>query len=229
MQYAAALDDRGFVVLDRIIPSIQLVRIAKSYDAAVTGASPEDTRVGSNTTRVTDFVNRGPDFDAIYVYPVLLEICRHIIGREFRLSSFHARTLRPHTEAGEWHVDVQRGTKEWPLVGFIFMVDAFTPDNGATRFVPGTHRWRKTPEDSMSDLRAEYDGQELACGPAGSLLVFNGSVWHGHSANRTDRPRRSLQGAFIPAAGSAATDFAARMSADTRRRLGPTAQSLLGL
>ena len=27
--------------------------------------------------------------------------------------------------------------KDWPLVGFILMVDEFRPDNGATRFVPG--------------------------------------------------------------------------------------------
>jgi ectoine hydroxylase-related dioxygenase (phytanoyl-CoA dioxygenase family) len=229
MLQAAALDERGFVVLDRVIPSIKLVRLAKSYDEAVAAASPDDIRVGSQTTRVNDFVNRGPDFDPVYVVPTLLEICRHIIGQKFRLSAFHARTLRPHTGVGNWHVDVQRGSKEWPLVGFIFMVDAFTPDNGAMRFVPGTHRWRKTPEDSMLDLRGDYDGQQLACGPAGSLLVFNGSVWHGHSANATDRPRRSLQGAFIPATGTPATDFAARMSADTRRRLGPTAQSILGL
>ena len=229
MQYAAVLEEKGFVVLERILSSIKVARVAKSYDEAVASASPDDTRVGSNTTRVTDFVNRGPDFDAVYVFPALLEIARHIIGSDFRLSSFHARTLRPHTGAGDWHVDVQRGSKEWPLVGFIFMIDAFTPDNGATRFVPGTHRWRKTPADSMSDLRADYEGQELARGPAGSLLVFNGSVWHGHSANRTDRPRRSLQGAFIPAAGAAATDFAARMSVETRRRLGPTAQSILGV
>jgi ectoine hydroxylase-related dioxygenase (phytanoyl-CoA dioxygenase family) len=228
MDPAAALDQRGFVVFGPIISAVKMARVAKSYDAAVAGASPEDVRVGSTTTRVTDFVNRGPDFDAVYVFPPLLDACRQIIGADFRLSSYHARTLHPHASAGEWHVDVQRGSKDWPLVGFIFMVDAFTAENGATRFAPGTHRWRKTPEDSMQDLRADYDGQELACGPAGSLLVFNGSTWHGHTANRTDRPRRSLQGAFIPASGTASVDFVSRMTADTRKRLGPAAQSVLG-
>ena len=38
------------------------------------------------------------------------------------------------------HVDVGRHAAEWPLVGFILMVDDFRPDNGATRFVPGSHR-----------------------------------------------------------------------------------------
>jgi ectoine hydroxylase-related dioxygenase (phytanoyl-CoA dioxygenase family) len=226
---ASVLGERGFVVLERAISPIPLARLVKSYDAAFATAAPDDIRTGSTTTRVTDFVNRGPDFDAVYILPPLLEACRQTIGEHFKLSSFNARTLQPQTKAGEWHVDVDRGSRDWPLVGFILMVDAFTAENGATRFVPGTHRWRKTPADTMQDLRADADGQELACGPAGSLVIFDGSTWHGHGANRTDRPRRSLQGAFIPATGNAATDFAARMTPETRKRLGPAAQLVLGI
>lgn len=229
MEAALALEARGFVVYERIVSPIKLARLTRSYDAAVAGASPEDTRIGSNSTRVADFVNRGPDFDDVYVLPPLLDACHKIIGPEFRLSSYHARSLHPHCAAGEWHVDVQRGSNDWPLVGFIFMVDAFTADNGATRFIPATHGWRKTPQDSMQDCHAEHESQVLAFGPAGSLIVFNGSTWHGHGANRTDRPRRSLQGAFIPATGQTATNFASRMTADTRKRLGPAALAVLGL
>lgn len=228
MNPASVLAERGFVVLERIVSPVVLVRLAKSYDAAVATAPPDEIKVGSSTTRVTDFVNRGPDFDLVYVLPPLLEACRHTIDQDFKLSSLNARTLRPHTEAGEWHVDVDRGSSDWPLVGFILMIDAFTADNGATRFIAGTHKWRKTPQDSMQDCKADHDAQELACGPAGSLLIFNGSAWHGHTANRTDRPRRSLQGAFIPAGGRSATDFIARMTGETRKRLGPAAQRVLG-
>ncbi len=109
------------------------------------------------------------------------------------------------------------------------MIDAFTAGNGATRFAPGTHRWRKTPQDTMQESKADYDGQELAIGPAGSLIIYNGSTWHGHTANRTGRPRRSLQGAFIPLSGQAATDFKGRMAPETRKRLGPAAQFVIGL
>jgi ectoine hydroxylase-related dioxygenase (phytanoyl-CoA dioxygenase family) len=131
--------------------------------------------------------------------------------------------------AQELHVDVARDSADWPLVGFILMIDAFGPDNGATRFVPGSQRWAGTPEDVMPDRRADYDGQVLACGPAGSLIVFNGSAWHGHASNPSDRPRRSLQGAFIPRDGRAGTDFAARMRPETRARLGPLARQVLAL
>jgi ectoine hydroxylase-related dioxygenase (phytanoyl-CoA dioxygenase family) len=85
------------------------------------------------------------------------------------------------------------------------------------------------PQGVVADLRADYDGQVLACGAAGSLIVFNGSAWHGHAANTTARPRRSLQGAFIPREGRAGTDFSARMRPETRARLGPPAGYVLAL
>ena len=130
-------------------------------------ATGDDIRIGSTSTKVNDFVNRGAEFDDLYVFPPLLEACCRVIGRPFKLSSLHARTLRPGSPAQELHVDVRRDSADWPLLGFILMVDEFRPDNGATRFVPGSHRWSGTPEDTLSDLRAEHDGQVLACGKAG--------------------------------------------------------------
>jgi hypothetical protein len=226
---ARELHERGFVVLPDLIPSGKIERVRNAYDAAVGSAAADDVKIGSTTTRVNDFVNRGTEFDAFYVFPPLLEACCHVIGRPFKLSSLHARTLRPHSPTSQLHVDVRRGTADWPLVGFIVMIDDFRPDNGATRFVPGSHQWPGTPEDVTPDRRADHEGQLLACGSAGSLLVFNGSTWHGHTANSSDAPRRSLQGAFIPRDGRAGTDFAARMRPGTHARLPPLAKYLLSV
>jgi len=229
MDAAAALQERGFVVLPGPGTPDGVERLADAYTAAVASATANDVRIGSTSTRVSDFVNRGAEFDALYVFPPLLEACCLVIGRPFKLSSLHARTVRPCTPAQDLHVDVRRDSGDWPLLGFILMVDEFRPDNGATRFVPGSHRWPDTPADSMSDPRAEHAGQVLACGRAGSLLIFNGSAWHGHAANRSSGPRRSIQGAFIPREGRAGTDFAAGMRPETRARLGPVARQVLAL
>jgi hypothetical protein len=203
--------------------------LANAYNAAVASATGDDIKFGSTSTKVNDFVNRGAEFDDLYVFPPLLKAGCRVIGRPFKLSSLLARTLRPGSSAQELHVDVRRDSADWPLLGFILMVDEFRPDNGATRFVPGSHRWSEIPEGTLSDPWAEHDGQVLACGPAGSLLVFNGSAWHGHSANTSSAPRRSLQGALIPRDGRAETDFAARMQPETRARLGPLARYVLAL
>ena len=81
----------------------------------------------------------------------------------------------------------------------------------------------------MLDVRAAHEAEVLSCGPAGSLLVFNGSVWHGHTANSSSWPRRSIQGAFIPRGGRAATDFATRMQSETRARISSLAHTVLAL
>jgi hypothetical protein len=226
---ASELHERGFVVLPGAVPPDRMERLASAYDAAVTSATGDDIRTGSTSTRVNDFVNRDAEFDDLYVFPPLLEACCRVIGQPFKLSTLLARTLRPGSPAQELHVDVRRDSADWPLLGFILMVDEFRPDNGATCFLPGSHRWPGTPADTTPDPQAEHDGQVLACGSAGSLLVFNGSAWHGHTANTSGGPRRSLQGAFIPRDGRAATDFAARMQPETRGRLGPLARYVLAL
>jgi ectoine hydroxylase-related dioxygenase (phytanoyl-CoA dioxygenase family) len=109
------------------------------------------------------------------------------------------------------------------------MVDDFRPENGATRFVPGSHRWLHAPQAHVAELRGNHAEQVQACGPAGSLIIFNGSTWHDHAANTSDLPRRSLQGAFIPRDGKAAQDFAARLHAETRARISPLAQYVLAI
>ena len=226
MDDTAELQERGFVVIPGPVrPDV----LANAYTAAVASATSDDIRIGSTSTKVNDFVNRGAVFDSLYIFPPLLEACCRVIGRSFKLSSLHSRTLRPGSPAQELHVDVRRESADWPLLGFILMVDEFRPNNGATRFVPGSHRWSSTPEDAISDLRAEHDEQVLACGEAGSLLIFNGSAWPGHTANMSRGSRRSLQGAFSPREGCAGTDFAARMQPETGARLGSVARYVLVL
>ena len=136
-------------------------------------------------------MNRGAEFDDLYVFPPLLEACCLVIGRPFKLSSLHARTVRPGTPAQELHVDVQRDSADWPLLGFILMVDEFRPDNGATRFVPGSHRWSGTPADSISDLRAEHQGK---CWRAAMRARCSSSTGpHGMATPQTHRAGRAAR------------------------------------
>jgi hypothetical protein len=228
-QLIGELQERGFVVLPGLVPADRLAPLGDAYNTALASATGDDIRIGSTSTRVSDFVNRGAAFDDLYLFPALLDACREVIGGPFKLSSLGGRTLRQGSGPQELHVDVPRDSADWPLVGFIVMIDAFRPDNGATRFVPGSHRWPWTPEETMSDTRGDHDEQVLACGAAGSLLVFNGSAWHGHTANTSGGPRRSIQGAFIPREGKSGTDFGARMKPETRARLSPLAHDLLAL
>lgn len=227
---ASALTDIGFVVIPGPVPAANLPDLLAVYDEAMLEAvGTEDYKVGSATTRLFDLANRGGAFDPIYIYPPLLEAVDSMMGRPFRLSMLLGRTLRPGSAAQELHVDLTRDDPARPMVGFILMIDAFRPDNGATRIVPGSHRWPETPEAALSDPRATYAGEVLACGPAGALLIFDASVWHGHTANTSGAPRRSIQGYFIPRDAPSGFDFRSRMRPDTLARIRPLAKYVLAV
>jgi hypothetical protein len=221
------LDNLGFVVLPGPAIPGGPARLKEAYDRAVSTADPADVSIRSST-RVHDFVNRGPEFDGLYIYPAFLAACCRIIGGPFKLSTMLARTLEPGAPAQALHADVRRNTNGWPLVGFIVMVDEFHADNGATRFVPGSHLWPHEP-DGLKDEAGAAGDEVLACGPAGSVIIFNGSVWHGHTANRSTRRRRSVQGAFIPREASAAIDQTSRMRPETFERIGDLARYVLNV
>ncbi|MCA1567675.1 MAG: phytanoyl-CoA dioxygenase family protein [Acidobacteria bacterium] len=223
------LRDVGFVVIPGPVASDRLGQLAAAYDAAVASADPDDMSVGSSTTRVHDFVNRGPEFDALYVYQPVLAACYRIIGRPFKLSSLLARTVRPRTPAQALHVDFKRDTDGWPMIGFIIMVDEFRSDNGATRFVRRSHKWPTIPDDLLNAPAADYEGQVQACGPAGSVIIYNGSIRHGHAANSSGEPRRSIQGAYIRREARSGVDLPARMRPETLSRIGPLARYLLAV
>jgi len=225
---ARQLCEVGYVVIDGPVPHARCVQLSEAYDAAVLAAHPDDVSI-SSSTRIHDFVNRGHDFDELYIYGPLLAACCRIIGRPFKLSTMLARTLEPGAPAQALHVDFKRDAEGWPMIGFIIMVDEFLSDNGATRFVPGSHMISHAPSDVMKDATAVYEGQTLASGRAGAIIIYNGSIWHGFTANRSAKPRRSIQGAFIRREAQSGIDQRSRIRPETLARIGGLAKYLLDL
>ena len=194
------LPQEGFAIVPGPFVAGDLDKAVASYDSAVATARSEDRKVGSTSVRVSGLLDRAPELALILTCRPLLEAAETLIGGPFRLSSFHSRSIRPGAATQALHQDVAPGHDGWPLLGFIFMVDASTIENGATLFLPGSAR--------LPMLAAQPDATDLACacGPSGALILFDGSLWHGHGANRTQRWRRSVQGALIPRAATAAVD-----------------------
>jgi len=225
---ATQLRADGYVVIEGAAPQAGCAQLAEAYDAAVLTAHPDDIS-NRSSTRISDFVNRGPSFDELYLYGPLLAACCQIIARPFKLSTMHARTIEPGTPAEPLHVDFERAADGWPMIGFIIMVDAFQNDNGATRFVPGSQMAADLPDEAPQDAGAFHKGQALACGPAGSMIIYNGSVWHGYTANCSKKPRRSIQGAFIRREATSGANLPARMRPETLARISDLAKYLLNL
>lgn len=109
------------------------------------------------------------------------------------------------------------------------MIDSFREENGATRFVPTSHNWTDLPSDRLSDARAKYSGEVLGCGECGTMIIFIGAIWHGHTANVTPDSRRSIQGYFVRRNARSGFDFRNRLRAAGRSPKSLLARYLLAL
>jgi hypothetical protein len=224
------LRDNGFIVLPGPVIPGGCERLSCAYDRAVAAADPADMHTSKTgaSTRINNFVNRGPEFDNIYICRAVLSACCQIIGGPFKLSGMRARTLHAGAPAEELHVDVKHQADGWPLVGCILMVDAFTSENGATRFVPRSHLQTREPGEVMDNPKDNHPEQVLACGPAGSMIIFNASVWHGYTANKTATPRRSIAAHFVPREAQASPDDPSQCTRpETLQRLSDLAKYVL--
>ncbi len=136
---ARQLHDIGFVVLAGPVVQARLSDFVAAYDAAVLAAHADNLSPGRSTTRVHDFVNRGPEFDQLYVYGPFLAACCWIIAQPFKLSTMHARAVNPNSPAQALHVDFRREEVDGRLWVSSSWLMIFGVRTGATRFVPGSH------------------------------------------------------------------------------------------
>jgi hypothetical protein len=192
------LDEQGFVVLEGLVPQDFIEALRARMEALF---EQEGENAGSEfrqepyARRLANLVDKGEEFQQVAAYPEVLERVAYVLRPKFKLSSLNARSTDPHSpEAQPLHCDAGSlpDDKGYCVCNTIWLLDDFTRQNGATRIVPGSHKWGKLPQQVLSDPAAPHPDEVLVIGPAGSVVVMNTHAWHGGTANRTDRPRRAL-------------------------------------
>jgi ectoine hydroxylase-related dioxygenase (phytanoyl-CoA dioxygenase family) len=141
---------------------------------------------GFSTQRIYALFAKTRVFDAVATHPLLLGVLDQVLGH-YQLSAPVGIRIGPGEKAQVLHRDdaVYPVPEPHPplVVNTMWPLDEFTAENGATRFIPGSHRWepgrRPGPGDPV----------ETAVMSPGSALFYLGSLWHGGGANETLRPR----------------------------------------
>jgi len=192
------LDEHGFVVLDDGMGASFLNELRERIWQLF---SEEGDRAGQefkteeHAHRLANLVDKGDVFRRAIALPEVLDGVRHVLGPEIKLSSLNARSADPRSDAGQpLHVDMSAIADEngyW-VCNTIWMLDDFTPENGATRMVPGSHKWGTRPQDVLEDPLAPHPQEVLLTGKAGTIAVMNAHMWHGGTANRSPAPRLAM-------------------------------------
>jgi ectoine hydroxylase-related dioxygenase (phytanoyl-CoA dioxygenase family) len=192
------LDEQGFVVLEGCMTGELLDGLRRRIHELF---AEEGDRAGheflqeEQAHRLANLVDKGEVFARAIVLPDVIACVRHVVGPELKLSSLNARSADPHSEVGQpLHVDMGAipDDRGYWVCNTVWMLDDFTAENGATRMVPGSHLWRKRPQDVLANPLAPHPDEILLTGKAGSVAVMNAHLWHGGTANRTSAPRLAM-------------------------------------
>ena len=144
---------------------------------------------GHRTVRIYNLLEFGAPFDRIPVHDSVLPVVEGVLDPGCLISSLSSIAIDPGERAQPIHADdmvIPLAKPHIPIVcNSMWALTDFTDANGATRLVPGSHL----------GPNPEYGGHYETI-PAemksGSVLIWDGALWHGGGANRTDARRTGI-------------------------------------
>ena len=184
---ARQLADDGYVIVSGMMTAAD-VRAARTDLGRVLAATPtgRNTFEGLATQRVYALFAKTRTFDRAALHPLLLEVLDHVLGH-YQLSAPVGIRIGPGEQAQVLHRDDAIYPLPEPrppvVVNTMWPLDEFTAENGATRFIPGSHRWEPGRQPAAGDT------VRTATMTPGSAMFYLGSLWHGGGANTTSQPR----------------------------------------
>jgi ectoine hydroxylase-related dioxygenase (phytanoyl-CoA dioxygenase family) len=185
-EVVATLDRDGYSIVEGIL-SPEEVRSKRAELAEILARTPTGRNdfEGFKTRRIYALFAKTRAFDGPATHPLVLGVLDRVLG-SYQLSAPVGIEIHP----GETSQTLHRDDGVYPLprphtelvVNTMWPLDDFTEQNGATHVVPGSHKWiAQRPGSDTPTLRAAM--------PAGSVMFFLGSIFHGGGANLADRPR----------------------------------------
>jgi hypothetical protein len=187
---AAAFDAAGCVVLtDAATPAAReqlRAEMAPTLEGAGVHQDDPAAFYPGLTRRAVALVTRSRAARELVMHPASLALGQHHLGANclgFQLHATAAVEIGPGARDQVLHRE-EDPFNHFPLprpnlvLASIWAISDFTAGNGATRVVPGSHRW---PAGRV------HTEDEIAIGemPAGSVLYWAGGLLHGGGANTT--------------------------------------------
>lgn len=201
---ARDLDEQGFSIVEDVLDRQQtaglkarLVAVASALAAA--GVSTHTDTIDPNpaNVRVYGLPDHDPAFLQLVSEPAVRDVVEACLGDDAILSNFSANIARPGARAMKIHSDmalvIPAPWRERWAFNMIWCLDDIGEANGATRYLPGSHRFSE-----MAELPADAESRMRAFeAAAGSVIVLDGRTWHSSGDNITANADRALLFAYF--------------------------------
>ena len=180
---------------------------------------------GESTQRLYNVLAKTRCIDRLADHPRILGLMDLMFRPNFLLSQSQVINILPSEKQQAYHYDdsfYQIPRPRPPLgAASIWAIDDFTEENGATVVVPTSHKWdgqqRPTPDNVIKAVM-----------PAGSVIFFLGTTWHGGGANKTKSPRLAVTHQYCEAFMRQQENYLLELNKETVKNLSPELRSLVG-
>ena len=146
---------------------------------------------GEHSERVYALLAKSPSMAEIIEHPTIIGLLDALLPNNYLLSAALAINVHPGETPQPFHIDDGAGGLNLPRprqafgISTIWAFDDFTEDNGATEVVPGSHHWPSEREPKEEEI-------VKVIMPAGSVVVFLGTLLHRGGANRSENIRLGI-------------------------------------
>lgn len=190
---AAALEADGYAIVERLVGGDQLAALHAELGPHLEARAPgTENMMGERTRRFGRLLVRSRAVQQLLTHPLVLSLADAILLPY--CVRYHVNyTGVMYLEPGETMQPLHRDTGFYPiqnpapplLLSTMWAISDFSEHNGATCLVPGSRHWDDTREPKPDEIVAA----EM---PAGSVLLYVGSTFHGGGANRSTAARFGL-------------------------------------
>lgn len=189
-QVLEALDRDGYAIVESLIdPAPVKAELAAILDATPHGRNDFE---GFATRRAYGLLAKTRVLDDLILHPLVLAAADHVL-QDHLLSALVAIEIGQGETAQNPHNDDSIYPLPWPhdsvILNTMWAMDDFTRENGATFLYPGSHRCPTRAVPEHDPVYAEM--------PAGSVMLYLGTLLHGGGANTTDAPRLGVLIEFV--------------------------------
>jgi ectoine hydroxylase-related dioxygenase (phytanoyl-CoA dioxygenase family) len=201
------LDTDGYVIIPSLLPPAQVKAIRDALAPYLQRKKMgRNDFEGYDSERVYALLAKSPVFGELAAHPLVLDVCEQILGPNFMLSACLAINTHPGENAQPLHYDdsFYRIPRPRPAYGVsaFWAIDDFTPDNGPTEIIPGSHTWGGDAPIGAESHNAFVNGQHVAVEDhpdlqqvimsSGSLMLTPGTLWHRGGANNSNGSRLAI-------------------------------------
>lgn len=208
--------DEGLVIPNSFrLPdkAVNLLRAAVDRVVARNPDTASDLLINVHLDRAPPFDLRGdPAFADLVAYPEILDMVAQLIGQDIILWSTHLFCKQANIgREAPWHQDGHY----WPIRPLAtctawVALDETNVDNGALRYIPGSHKMgtflhrtdmdpRLTLHQVVDDPKFDSSQEKYVEMQAGQLSLHDVHIMHGSAANTSGRRRAGLAIRYMPA------------------------------